>query len=115
MATARRSVQGGEAAAAAGPQPGTQSPPSCQEQDTVAAAGSAASVSQAKTHVLLYVPNLVGYARAGLLLAAAAVERSRPQLCLWLFALNFLLDGVDGTLARRLGQVRRGSWGGGWV
>ncbi|KAG2444197.1 hypothetical protein HYH02_009135 [Chlamydomonas schloesseri] len=55
--------------------------------------------------VLLNVPNTVTYSRIILLLWAAVVAASRPRLALTLWLLNFVLDGVDGALARRLGQT----------
>ena len=55
--------------------------------------------------VLLYAPNLVGYVRLGLLGAALLTGTARPGLTVWLFIINFALDGVDGYLARALNQV----------
>ncbi|KAK9834989.1 hypothetical protein WJX81_002501 [Elliptochloris bilobata] len=61
-----------------------------------------------KKQVLLFVPNLVGYARLALVGAAACIgaETQSAALCsYWLFLGNFVLDGLDGVLARRLCQV----------
>ena len=55
--------------------------------------------------ILLYVPNLVGYARVGLLAAALRVGTSDPVTCCYLCLANILLDGVDGALARALNQA----------
>lgn len=56
--------------------------------------------------VLLYVPNLIGYIRLLLLASAIWVGTSRAGVTYWLFAVNMLLDGIDGVLARRLQQAR---------
>ncbi|GLC58690.1 hypothetical protein PLESTB_001390200 [Pleodorina starrii] len=55
--------------------------------------------------IALYVPNLVCYGRLVLLAAAALVAASRPAAAVSLILLNFILDGVDGAVARRLGQT----------
>lgn len=55
--------------------------------------------------VFLYVPNCVGYVRAALVLAAAGFQGASPVAAWWLMAVAFVLDGVDGYLARRLNQV----------
>ena len=57
--------------------------------------------------VLLFVPNLIGYARVVLLLAALAVSLSDPVLFLVFYAGSFLLDAADGYAARLLGQSSR--------
>jgi hypothetical protein len=56
--------------------------------------------------VLLYAPQLVGYARIALLGTALLSGAARPHLTAGLFVANFVLDGLDGYLARRLKQVR---------
>ena len=59
--------------------------------------------------VVLFAPNLVGYGRLVLLGAAACTgaQTRHAALCTyWLFLSNFILDGVDGLLARRLCQAR---------
>eukprot|EP00803_Ostreobium_quekettii_P008436 evm.model.scf_181EXC.6 EVM.evm.TU.scf_181EXC.6 scf_181EXC:25269-27852(-) len=60
-----------------------------------------------QSQVLLYAPNVVGYFRLGLLVAGVGVAcvSSNFELCWWLFFVNFILDGVDGALARRLNQT----------
>ena len=57
--------------------------------------------------VLLYAPQLVGYARIALLGTALLSGAARPHLTAGLFVVNFVLDGLDGYLARRLNQVRQ--------
>ena len=54
--------------------------------------------------VLLFAPNLVGHLRL-LLIMIAAIVVTNPALCLFLFVLNFLLDGIDGWLARLFNQT----------
>lgn len=59
--------------------------------------------------VLLFVPNLVGYVRLALLAAAACLHHAavaNPHTVLVLLVISLVLDGVDGALARALGQVR---------
>jgi len=58
--------------------------------------------------VLLFAPNLVGYARLALLGVAACVGAQTQRAALvtyWVLLLSFALDGLDGVLARRLCQV----------
>ncbi|KAM8768529.1 uncharacterized protein AB9X84_022727 isoform 1-T1 [Acanthopagrus schlegelii] len=60
--------------------------------------------------VLLYWPNVIGYIRIGLVLAAWAASET-PALFVPLYSASTALDGVDGWLARRLGQSSRfGAW-----
>lgn len=54
--------------------------------------------------VLLLAPNLVGHLRLVLVVAAVITG---PALSIFLFLLNFLLDGIDGWLARLLNQSSR--------
>lgn len=65
------------------------------------------SDSNKKKQVLLYWPNVVDYIR--LLLAVGLFSRwdhrMRPLLFALLYIVGFILDGVDGVLARRLNQV----------
>ncbi|KAG9265169.1 hypothetical protein AMEX_G21538 [Astyanax mexicanus] len=61
-------------------------------------------------HVCLYVPNIIGYFRALLVLIAWCVF-SHPDLFLPVYGLSALLDGLDGWTARRLKQTSRfGAW-----
>ncbi|KAM9359104.1 uncharacterized protein ABDE67_002251 [Symphorus nematophorus] len=60
--------------------------------------------------VLLYWPNIIGYIRIGLVFAAWAAYET-PSLFVPLYSVSIALDGVDGWLARRLGQSSRfGAW-----
>ncbi|KAM4628393.1 CDP-diacylglycerol--glycerol-3-phosphate 3-phosphatidyltransferase [Polymixia lowei] len=60
--------------------------------------------------VLLYWPNIIGYIRIGLVLTAYAAFK-RPTTFIPLYTISIALDGVDGWLARRLGQTSRfGAW-----
>lgn len=65
-------------------------------------AGASPPVSSS---VLLLAPQLVGYVRLACLAAALGAWSRRPQLCLALSLSNFVLDALDGYLARRLGQA----------
>eukprot|EP00930_Biecheleria_cincta_P028687 TRINITY_DN20008_c0_g1_i1.p1 TRINITY_DN20008_c0_g1~~TRINITY_DN20008_c0_g1_i1.p1 ORF type:complete len:231 (+),score=30.75 TRINITY_DN20008_c0_g1_i1:30-695(+) len=61
------------------------------------------------TDVLLLWPNVLCYIRAAMALgalsqAAVTEERCRPLLVVLLYVLPMALDGVDGALARSLGQ-----------
>ncbi|XP_049432798.1 uncharacterized protein si:ch1073-145m9.1 isoform X1 [Epinephelus fuscoguttatus] len=61
-------------------------------------------------HVLLYWPNIIGYIRIGLVLAAWAAFET-PAVFVSLYSIFIALDGVDGWLARRLCQSSRfGAW-----
>lgn len=66
---------------------------------------SSSSCEPSISSVLFNVPNTVTYSRVLLLFWAAAVARSQPGVALALWLVNFALDGADGALARRLGQV----------
>ncbi|KAF6034792.1 hypothetical protein EB796_006907 [Bugula neritina] len=63
-------------------------------------------------HVLLWVPNLIGYLR--LLICILGVLCHYQSAHVWfllLFLTNFALDGIDGYLARQLGQCSTfGAW-----
>lgn len=60
--------------------------------------------------VLLFLPNIVGYLRICLVFSAWIVRQS-PAVFLPLYLLSIILDGVDGWLARRLGQTSSfGAW-----
>ena len=60
---------------------------------------------QSPAQVLLYVPNLLGYARTGLLAAALRAGTSDPVTCFYFCLANILLDGIDGAVARALNQA----------
>ncbi|XP_053278765.1 CDP-diacylglycerol--glycerol-3-phosphate 3-phosphatidyltransferase [Pleuronectes platessa] len=65
---------------------------------------------ETELHVLLYWPNIIGYIRIGLVFAAWAAYET-PAAFVPLYAVFIALDGVDGWLARRLGQSSRfGAW-----
>ncbi|XP_018556769.1 CDP-diacylglycerol--glycerol-3-phosphate 3-phosphatidyltransferase isoform X1 [Lates calcarifer] len=60
--------------------------------------------------VLLYWPNVIGYIRIGLMFAAWGTYET-PAVFVPLYSVSVALDGVDGWLARRLGQSSRfGAW-----
>ncbi|KAG7218375.1 hypothetical protein INR49_008011 [Caranx melampygus] len=60
--------------------------------------------------VLLYWPNVIGYIRIALVLCAWSASDS-PAVFVALYSASVALDGVDGWLARRLGQSSRfGAW-----
>ncbi|XP_028276296.1 uncharacterized protein LOC114445432 [Parambassis ranga] len=60
--------------------------------------------------VLLYWPNIVGYIRVSLVFAAWAAYET-PAVFVPLYTASVVLDGVDGWLARTLGQTSRfGAW-----
>nr|XP_015807547.1 uncharacterized protein si:ch1073-145m9.1 isoform X2 [Nothobranchius furzeri] len=60
--------------------------------------------------VMLFWPNIVGYIRISLVFAAWAAHQS-PAAFVPLYTLASVLDGVDGWLARKLGQTSRfGAW-----
>ena len=59
--------------------------------------------------VWLFAPNLIGYARVALLVAAVLVSTSpaRTDAFFALYFLSYALDAVDGPVARALGQTTR--------
>lgn len=57
--------------------------------------------------VLLYVPNLIGYARIVLLLASLRTMLHDPYVTASLYMLSALLDAFDGMAARRLNQCTK--------
>ncbi|XP_008306892.1 uncharacterized protein LOC103377748 isoform X2 [Cynoglossus semilaevis] len=60
--------------------------------------------------VLLYWPNIIGYIRF-LLVFAAWGTYDTPALFVLIYLVFIVLDGVDGWLARRLGQTSKfGAW-----
>uniref|UniRef100_A0A3P9KGS8 CDP-diacylglycerol--inositol 3-phosphatidyltransferase n=1 Tax=Oryzias latipes TaxID=8090 RepID=A0A3P9KGS8_ORYLA len=60
--------------------------------------------------VLLYWPNIIGYLRISLVFGACSACGT-PAVFLGLYSASAALDGVDGWLARRLGQTSRlGAW-----
>ncbi|PFH31749.1 putative phosphatidylinositol synthase [Besnoitia besnoiti] len=74
-------------------------------------AHSAASLSPAQRQarerrVFLYIPNIIGYVRLALLVAAAwAWQKAFGFLFVVFYIVSQGLDAVDGAVARRLGQV----------
>jgi CDP-diacylglycerol--inositol 3-phosphatidyltransferase len=57
-----------------------------------------------KEHVFLFVPNLIGYARVALGLISFYFFPSDPLYAMVFYGSSCLLDALDGTAARRLGQ-----------
>ena len=57
--------------------------------------------------MFLFAPNLIGYVRIILLLAAFYYANRDPVLFMTLFGLSFGLDVLDGPVARALGQSTR--------
>lgn len=61
--------------------------------------------------ILLYVPNLIGYVRAGCLVVCWWAVGAWPALALAFYCLQAVLDAVDGWAARRLHQASTfGAW-----
>jgi CDP-diacylglycerol--inositol 3-phosphatidyltransferase len=54
--------------------------------------------------VYFFAPNLIGYARIALTIYAYVVADTQPTAMLIAYALGFVLDAVDGYVARLLGQ-----------
>ena len=55
------------------------------------------------THILLYVPNIIGYIRLTFMIASWIVAFSNMELYLYFYAASYLLDMADGYAARLLG------------
>ncbi|KAG0730046.1 CDP-diacylglycerol--inositol 3-phosphatidyltransferase [Chionoecetes opilio] len=61
--------------------------------------------------VLLYIPNIIGYARLSLLLLAFSLLPSSPVGFVSLYVASIILDGFDGYAARKLRQCSLfGAW-----
>lgn len=60
--------------------------------------------------ICFYVPNIIGYIRLALVLAAWS-GFNNPALFLPCYVSSIILDGIDGWIARRLNQTSRfGAW-----
>lgn len=53
---------------------------------------------------LFFIPNILDYVRILLLIVVICIFASHPGYAIALYALNSILDGLDGTLARLLNQ-----------
>ncbi|XP_068750342.1 uncharacterized protein [Montipora capricornis] len=68
------------------------------------------TAKKGEENVLLFVPNLIGYVRLALLLAAW-IFFANPVLFLAFYTASVLLDGIDGIVARQLNQTSAfGAW-----
>jgi CDP-diacylglycerol--inositol 3-phosphatidyltransferase len=56
-------------------------------------------------NVLIYVPNLIGYARLALVVYAFAVCWRSPVYCICSYFFSFMCDEVDGRVARWVGRM----------
>jgi CDP-diacylglycerol--inositol 3-phosphatidyltransferase len=54
--------------------------------------------------VVLYIPNLLGYARIFSALVGLHISSTHPVLAIWIWLGSASLDLIDGILARRLNQ-----------
>ncbi|XP_065830494.1 CDP-diacylglycerol--inositol 3-phosphatidyltransferase-like [Oscarella lobularis] len=61
----------------------------------------------AQENVFLFAPNLIGYLRVILTIAAFALIMKHPSLAGFLYFLNSLLDSLDGHLARSFNQCTK--------
>eukprot|EP01147_Barroeca_monosierra_P002023 gene2023-5096_t len=62
-------------------------------------------------HILLYLPNIIGYLRLFLIIISMFTLWSRPLWFLFAYSLQAILDAVDGFLARKLRQSSAfGAW-----
>jgi len=62
------------------------------------------SLTKTPTEILLYVPNLIGYARVILSLAAFYYAFSDPWITFIAYTTSYVLDAADGVAARKLNQ-----------
>ncbi|XP_030633977.1 CDP-diacylglycerol--inositol 3-phosphatidyltransferase [Chanos chanos] len=61
-------------------------------------------------HILMYIPNIIGYIRILLVLSAWSAFNS-PEIFVPVYFISVILDGVDGWIARQLKQTSRfGAW-----
>lgn len=81
------------------------------EQHAASPAGSGTKDTSAQREgvkdVFCFVPNMIGFTRAVLLLSAMWFVRSNWRACLVCYCLSFGLDVIDGPAARSLNQVSR--------
>ncbi|KAG9390065.1 CDP-diacylglycerol--inositol 3-phosphatidyltransferase [Carpediemonas membranifera] len=63
--------------------------------------------SKRATPVLLYWPNLIGYARIITAFISFYLMPTRPVAALWYYSLSLLADGIDGYAARLFNQSSR--------
>lgn len=66
-----------------------------------------ASFFSGPNKIFLYVPNLIGFARVLLTLLSLCIYDSAPTLFLIMYVLSFVLDALDGHMARKLNQCSR--------
>lgn len=57
-----------------------------------------------QSDIYLFVPNIIGYGRIVMALAAFVVAFDSPQWFLVLYSISFILDAADGWAARKLNQ-----------
>ncbi|XBW34503.1 hypothetical protein QEN19_000048 [Hanseniaspora menglaensis] len=55
--------------------------------------------------VLLYIPNLIGYARVLTMVASLFLMPNYPSLTTLVYGISCLLDALDGTMARKYDQT----------
>ncbi|KAK4014090.1 hypothetical protein OUZ56_026635 [Daphnia magna] len=69
------------------------------------------SHSSSNLAIPFYVPNLIGYARLVLIIAAHHIKDESPETAVLLYAIFAACDGIDGYAARKLNQCSSfGAW-----
>lgn len=58
-------------------------------------------------HILLYVPNIIGYVRAIFMVMSWNEALSNPSKFLWYYSISYVLDMADGLAARSLNQCSK--------
>ena len=57
--------------------------------------------------VFLYAPNVIGYFRVAFLIASLFFLQKGPEVFVVLYAVSYILDCVDGPVARAMGQTSK--------
>lgn len=69
------------------------------------------SHSSSNLAIPFYVPNLIGYARLVLIIAAHHIKEESPETAVLLYSIFAACDGIDGYAARKLNQCSSfGAW-----
>jgi CDP-diacylglycerol--inositol 3-phosphatidyltransferase len=63
------------------------------------------SKNEMNINILLFLPNLIDYARLILTVVSFNYAKTHPEIFLFLYFLSYLLDEFDGLLARRYDQT----------
>jgi len=63
--------------------------------------------SSSPNKIFFYAPNLIGFARVLLTILSICIYNTYPRIFLIMYVLSFVLDALDGHIARKLNQCSR--------